>query len=155
MLKSCTDACGYVQALSDNQYLASTQRYVLASSIKWTPTDETGPVTNAPLAVLPFTSLRPESISIHGHLFGTGHDLHHHPSQEWAYIRHQMPDEVIFLKCYDSENPYEKERQGKWSDVPFSAHVAVDVGEQDDLSWEDGGGRARESIEVRLVALWE
>jgi hypothetical protein len=114
-----------------------------------------GPVTNAPLAVLPFKSLLPESISVHANLFGTGHDLHHHPAQEWAYIRHQMPDEVIFLKCYDSANPYEEERRGKWDEVPFCAHVAVDVGDQDDLSWEEGGGRARESIEVRLVALWE
>lgn len=73
-----------------------------------------------------------------------------------------MPDEIILLKCFDSANPYsqtrstmkEAEPQG-YDEVPFCAHVAVDVGEQDDLSWEEGGGRARESIEVRLVALWE
>jgi hypothetical protein len=118
-------------------------------------TDKLGPVTNAPLAVIPFDAIRPESISIHAHLFGMGHDLHHHPTQQWAYIRHQMPDEIIFLKCYDSANPYIKEKEGKWDEVPFCAHVAVDVGEQDDLSWEEGGGRARESIEVRLVALWD
>ena len=66
-----------------------------------------------------------------------------------------MPDEVIFLKCYDSANPYDKEKEAEWDEVPFCAHVAVDVGDQDDLCWEEGGGRARESIEVRLVALWE
>ena len=129
-------------------------RFYLSRTIS-TPLTIVGPVTNAPLAVLPFNSLLPESISVHANLFGTGHDLHHHPTQEWAYIRHQMPDEVIFLKCYDSANPYEEENRGKWAEVPFCAHVAVDVGDQDDLSWEEGGGRARESIEVRLVALWE
>lgn len=123
-----------------------------------------GPVTNAPLGVIPFNSLRPESISTHAHLFGTGHDIHHHPSQEWAYIRHQMPNEIIFLKCFDSENLHLqdgdgeeelKTRREREGEVPFCGHVAVDVGEQDELSWEEGGGRARESIEVRLVALWE
>lgn len=84
-----------------------------------------------------------------------GHDLHHHPTQEWAYIRHQMPDEVIYLKCYDSANPYDAERRGMWDEVPFCAHVAAEVSVQGNLSWEERGERARESIEVRLVALWE
>ena len=74
-----------------------------------------------------------------------------------------MPDEIIFLKCYDSQNPYfqdgpARQREGEMrgeGEVPFCGHVAIDVGEQDELSWEEGGGRARESIEVRLVAVWE
>lgn len=37
----------------------------------------------------------------------------------------------------------------------FCAHVAAEVSDQDNLSWEERGERARESIEVRLVALWE
>jgi hypothetical protein len=63
-----------------------------------------------------------------------------------------MPDEIFLLKCYDSDNEYGKEASDEAS---FCAHVAVDVGEQDDLPEEQGGGRARESIEVRLVAIWE
>jgi hypothetical protein len=73
-----------------------------------------------------------------------------------------MPDEIIFLKCFDSDNLYiqdqtaEQAEKGRVGDgVPFCGHVAIDVGDQDELSWEEGGGRARESIEVRLVALWE
>lgn len=115
--------------------------------------DPAGPVTNAPLAVLPFRSLKNESLSTHAHLFGTGYDIHHDPAQQWGYIRHQQPDEIILLKCYDSAN--EHGVKGSGTEVPFCAHVAVDVGEQDELPLEQGGGRARESIEVRLVALWE
>lgn len=124
-----------------------------------------GPVSNAPLAMLPYSSLsaHPETIATHGHLFGTGHDLHHHPSQEWSYIRHQMPGEIIFLKCYDSFSTGDTERdkpesssEGGENAIParFCGHVAVDVGEQDGFS-ELGGGRGRESVEVRLVAVWE
>ena len=106
-----------------------------------------GPVTNAPLFACSFDSInQKEDLSLHGHLFGVGYDMHHSTKQQWGYIRHQMPDEVLLLKCYDSE-------QGKDGSALFSAHVAGDVGEQD---WIDGEAPLpRESIEVRCVAVWE
>ncbi|OXG97721.1 hypothetical protein C369_07417 [Cryptococcus neoformans A5-35-17] len=70
------------------------------------------------------TTLSPQNLGTHASQFGSGYDIHHSPSQRWAYIRHQMPDEAILLKCYDTD-------QGK------------------------GEERPRESVEVRLVAVWE
>ncbi|WVW79149.1 hypothetical protein I302_101115 [Kwoniella bestiolae CBS 10118] len=106
-----------------------------------------GPVTNAPLAMVDPTTLRPEDIGTHASQYGFGHDLHHSPNQEWAYIRHQMPDEIILLKCYDSD-------QGKNGEVLWCGHVAVQVdGDAEGIPEELV--RNRESIEVRLVALWE
>lgn len=102
-----------------------------------------GPVTNAPLAMLDFTTIKPADIDKHASMFGIGMDLHHSPAQRWGYIRHQMPDEVVWLKCFDSA-------QGSDGSALYSGHVAVDVGAQD-----GDEGVPRESIEVRLVALWE
>ncbi|OCF60346.1 hypothetical protein L486_03028 [Kwoniella mangroviensis CBS 10435] len=106
-----------------------------------------GPVTNAPLAMLDPKTLLPEDIGTHASQYGFGHDLHHSPGQEWAYIRHQMPDEIILLKCYDSD-------QGKNGEVLWCGHVAVQV-DNDAEGIPEELLRERESIEVRLVALWE
>ncbi|KAK8843506.1 hypothetical protein IAR55_007166 [Kwoniella newhampshirensis] len=106
-----------------------------------------GPVTNAPLAMVDPNTLSPSDLGTHASQFGFGHDIHHSPSQSWAYIRHQMPDEVILLKCYDSD-------QGKNGEVLFCGHVAVQV-DNDAEGLSEELVRPRESIEVRLVALWE
>ncbi|EIW67150.1 hypothetical protein TREMEDRAFT_40713 [Tremella mesenterica DSM 1558] len=105
-----------------------------------------GPVTNAPLFVCPYPTLTPQDLGTHASQYGFGHDIHHSPSQQWAYIRHQMPDEVLLLKCYDTA-------QGEDGSALYCGHVAGQVGEQD---WVDGEqGAARESVEVRCVAVWE
>lgn len=92
-------------------------------------------------------SIDSADVSRHGHLFGIGYDIHHSPKQQWAYIRHQMPDEAILLKCYDTE-------QGGDGSALYCGHVAVQVDhDMDDV--DPGLIRPRESIEVRCVALWE
>ncbi|RSH95481.1 hypothetical protein EHS25_000573 [Saitozyma podzolica] len=111
----------------------------------WRPLQ--GPVTNAPLAMADYRHLPPSSLAKHGHLFGVGFDIHHDASQHWAYIRHQMPDEIIFLRCYDSD-------QGKHGEALYCGHVAVQV-DGDAEGIDPGLIRPRESIEVRLVAIWE
>ncbi|KAJ1555613.1 hypothetical protein HK405_015647, partial [Cladochytrium tenue] len=109
-----------------------------------------GPVTNAPLAMLDFRSMDPvaKDLSRHASIFGIGMDLHHSPAHRWGYIRHQMPDEIIFLKCYDSF-------QGADGSALYSGHVAADVGDDDRVGVPVDLIRARESVEVRLVAVWE
>ncbi|KAL1411645.1 hypothetical protein Q8F55_002609 [Vanrija albida] len=110
----------------------------------WRPLS--GPVTNAPLAMLSYHDIQSD-ISKHGSQFGVGMDIHHRTGQGWAYIRHQMPDEVVFLKCFDTA-------QGADGSALYCGHVAVKVD-------NDADGIApelvvpRESIEVRLVALWD
>ncbi|WVQ81582.1 hypothetical protein IAT38_003706 [Cryptococcus sp. DSM 104549] len=111
----------------------------------WRPLS--GPVTNAPLAMLDPTTLSPDDLGTHASQYGSGIDIHHSPSQQWAYIRHQMPDEAILLKCYDSD-------QGKNGEVLYCGHVAVQV-DDDAVGIPEELVRPRESIEVRLVALWE
>ncbi|WWD20953.1 hypothetical protein CI109_105431 [Kwoniella shandongensis] len=106
-----------------------------------------GPVTNAPLAMLDPTTLSPGDIGTHAHQYGEGHDLHHSSTQQWSYIRHQMPDEVILLKCYDSD-------QGVNGEVLYCGHVAVQV-DGDEEGIAPDLVKPRESIEVRLVAVWE
>jgi hypothetical protein len=106
-----------------------------------------GPVTNAPLAVCDSRTLSPPDISKHAHMFGVGIDIHHSAAQRWSYIRHQMPDEVLLLKCYDS-------LQGADGSSLYCGHTAIQVdGDADAISPELL--RPRESIEVRLVAIWE
>ena len=93
--------------------------------------------------MLDFRSIEHRDISKHASMFGIGMDLHYAAQQRWGYIRHQMPDEVVWLKCFDSA-------QGRDGSALYCGHVAVDVGDQD-----GDEGVPRESIEVRLVALWE
>ena len=95
----------------------------------------------------PFTHLAKEDLSRHASTFGVGLDVHHNPKQEWGYIRHQMPDEVLLLKCYDSA-------QGAGGSALYCAHVAVKV-DGDEEGVDPALVKPRESIEVRLVAVWE
>ncbi len=106
-----------------------------------------GPVTNAPLAMCDFRSLGSGDMAKHGHMFGVGYDIHHSTTQSWSYIRHQQPDEIIFLKCYDSY-------QGSDGSAAYGGHTAVKV-DSDEEGIAPELIKPRESIEVRLVALWE
>lgn len=96
--------------------------------------------------MLGFGDIGPDDLSKHASMFGVGMDLHHSQGQQWAYIRHQLPDEVIYLKCFDSF-------QGSDGSALYCGHVAVEI---DDTPGVDPDKVVpRESVEVRLVALWE
>lgn len=97
--------------------------------------------------MLPYPLLPSSDISKHASQFGIGLDIHHSPAQQWAYVRHQMPDEIILLKCYDSA-------QGADGSALYCGHVAVQV-DGDAEGVDPELVRPRESIEVRLVCLWE
>lgn len=68
--------------------------------------------------------------------------------QRWAYISHQMPNEALLLRCYDSE-------MGSQGQALFSAHTAVDViNEPLPAGVEEGTPLIpRTSVEVRLIVL--
>lgn len=96
--------------------------------------------------MLDFRSMESVDVSKHGTMFGVGLDVHHAERQKWSYVRHQGVDEVIFLKCFDSA-------QGEDGSAKYSAHVA---GVLDDSEGVEADKIVpRESVEVRLVALWE
>jgi hypothetical protein len=106
-----------------------------------------GPVTNAPLAMCDYRTTEPSDFAPHASPFGIGLDFFHSTDQQWGYIRHQMPDEIIFLKCYDS-------LQGVDGSAAYVPHVAFNA-DDDRSGIAPELDRPRESIEVRLVALWE
>ncbi|GAA5986948.1 hypothetical protein JCM5350_000919 [Sporobolomyces pararoseus] len=108
-----------------------------------------GPVTNAPLAVCAYRSLDFEKDLMRcAGAYGTHWSVSYSPQQEWSYISHQMPDEALLLRCYDSE-------MGSSGQALFSAHTAVDViNEPLPNGIEEGTPLIpRTSVEVRLIVL--
>ena len=91
-----------------------------------------------------FKSIKPSDATPTGGRFGTGINIEYDQAQQWAYIRHQMPSEIILLKCYDTA-------QGADGSALYCGHVAAQLDEPiDGVPMEP-----RNSIEVRLVAVWE
>ncbi|KAM0787839.1 hypothetical protein ACM66B_003892 [Microbotryomycetes sp. NB124-2] len=108
-----------------------------------------GPVTNAPLAVCDYRSLDKDDTMHFASVYGTGLGISHNAGQRWHYISHQMPDEGLLLKCFDSWSA-----DSCPSDRAFyAAHVACDVFGEPPVSDPNFVERPRESIEVRLVVL--
>ncbi|KAK4702295.1 hypothetical protein P7C70_g3928, partial [Phenoliferia sp. Uapishka_3] len=105
----------------------------------WRPIS--GPVTMAPLVVCDGRTVKATERSVHCGLFGTRTVIHHGTEQKWFYMPRQQVDEFILLKIYDSHV-----REGDALDVP---HTGCDI------HGFDGLERPRESIEVRVVAVYE
>lgn len=103
-----------------------------------------GPVTNYPLCMIDFSSFDLADTHSGATQYGTSVRVFHNPKQEWCYVRHQMPDEVVVVKCYDSW-------QGQDGGALYAPHVAADI--------DDGipgmEQVPRESVEVRCVAIWD
>ncbi|HSD09841.1 MAG TPA: CmcJ/NvfI family oxidoreductase [Candidatus Binatia bacterium] len=101
-----------------------------------------GPVESAPLAVCDARSIRPEDLVptdlIYRDRRGEVYSLTFHPSHRWFYFPRMTSDEVMMLKCYDSERSLAR----------FTAHSAFD----DPTSPADAP--PRESIEVRTLAFF-
>ncbi|GAA5926415.1 uncharacterized protein JCM15063_000270 [Sporobolomyces koalae] len=115
----------------------------------WRPLQ--GPVTNAPLAVCDYRSMDfTKDLMRCAGAYGTHWSIHHNPQQRWSYISHQMPDEILLLRCYDSE-------MGADGQALFSAHTAVDVQNEPLPKGIDPNTPLvpRTSVEVRLVVLFK
>ncbi|GAA5855750.1 hypothetical protein JCM3766R1_002223 [Sporobolomyces carnicolor] len=113
----------------------------------WRPLQ--GPVTNAPLAVCSYRSLDfEEDLMRCAGAYGTHWSISHSPEQRWSYISHQMPDEALLLRCYDSH-------MGAEGQALFSAHTAVDVNDEPLPTGIAEGTPLvpRTSVEVRLIVL--
>ena len=103
-----------------------------------------GPVTNYPLCMIDFSSFDLADTHSGATQYGTSVRVFHNPKQEWFYVRHQRPDEVVVVKCYDSW-------QGQDGGALFAPHVAADI----DDSIPGMESVPRESVEVRCVAIWD
>jgi hypothetical protein len=66
-----------------------------------------GPLLDAPLAVCDARTVDPEDLVpsdlIYPHRIGETYSVTYRPSHRWYYFSQMRPDEVLLLKCYDSE----------------------------------------------------
>ena len=62
-------------------------------------------------------------------------------SQKWHYIKEQKPNEVLFIQFFDSH----AEKEGRAIGTPHGSPVLIGKEEEKEL---------RESVEVRVLALW-
>lgn len=66
---------------------------------------------------------------------------HGSDTHEWFWIKDQRPEEVLMIQLFDSH----LEKEGRMSGAIHSA-VTLEATERED---------ARESVEVRIVAVWD
>jgi hypothetical protein len=102
-----------------------------------------GPLEEAPLALADARSLLPADLIasdlIYRDRVGEIYAVAYRPGQRWFYFPHMTRDEVVLIKCYDSDKAKAK----------LSAHTAFDD------PTAPAHPRPRESIEVRTIAFWD
>ncbi len=103
-----------------------------------------GPVQRAPLAVVDSTSLQPDDLVATDQIFpdrvGEIYHLAYSPNQRWYFAPEMTPDEVLFLKGWDSVE------DGR---TRFNAHGAFELPEM------AKDAPPRESIELRTLVIIE
>ncbi len=101
-----------------------------------------GPVEENPLAVCDAQTIAPQDLVIHNLIYrdrmGEVYSLAYNPAHRWFYFPHMQKNEVMLLKCYDSD-----EHRAR-----FTAHSSFD----DPNS--PSNAAARESIEVRTLVFF-
>lgn len=106
----------------------------------WRPIS--GPVEESPLAVCDGRSMSADDFVLQDLLYrdrtGEVYAVAHNPKQRWCYFPHQRKEEVLLLKCYDSDA----------NRLRFTAHSAF----EDPTSPRDAA--PRESIEVRTLVFF-
>ena len=108
----------------------------------WRPL--TGPVKIDPIAICAWNSLDPKDLiaaeRVYKNRVGGILNLAYNPAQRWTYFSDMERDEIILLKCYDSE----LDGRARWT-----AHAAFA-----DPNGPDPSLPARESIEVRTLIFY-
>ena len=108
----------------------------------WRPL--TGPVKTDPIAICAWDSIGENDMipaeRNYGNRIGGILNLSYNPAQKWTYFPDMERDEVILLKCYDSE----RDGRARWT-----AHAAFE-----DPNGPDPSLPARESIEVRTLIFY-
>jgi len=115
------------------------QRYAFINV--WRPIS--GPLVEAPLALADARTLQPSDLVASDLIYrdrtGETYAIAHRPGQRWFYFPRMSRDEVVLIKCYDSDPTKAK----------LSAHTAFDD------PTAPANPRPRESIEVRTIAFWD
>jgi hypothetical protein len=108
----------------------------------WRPL--TGPVKTDPIAICAWDSIDNNDMipseRIYNNRVGGILNLAYNPDQKWTYFPDMEADEMILLKCYDSET----DGRARWT-----AHAAFE-----DPNGPDPSLPARESIEVRTLIFY-
>ena len=108
----------------------------------WRPL--TGPVKIDPIAICEWGSLGPDDMIVARRVYndrvGSILNLSYNPNQRWHYFPDMEANEVILLKCFDSE----RDGRARWT-----AHAAFE-----DPAGPDPNLPARESIEVRTLLFY-
>jgi hypothetical protein len=117
------------------------RRYIFVNV--WRPL--VGPVESTPLALCDASSLDPRDVLAADHVYDAGrrgetYRVVFNPGQRWFYFPRMVRDEVVLIKCFDSET------DGR---ARFSAHGAARLHQP-----PPAGAPPRESIEIRTVAFY-
>lgn len=108
----------------------------------WRPL--TGPVKTDPIAICAWDSIGENDMipaeRNYGNRIGGILNLAYNPAQKWTYFPDMERDEIILLKCFDSE----LDGRARWT-----AHAAFE-----DPNGPDPSLPARESIEVRTLIFY-
>jgi hypothetical protein len=117
------------------------RRYVFVNV--WRPL--TGPVESTPLALCDARSLEPRDVIAADHIYDAGrrgetYRVVHSPGQRWFYFPSMDRDEVVLIKCFDSETDGRSR---------FSAHGAARL-----TTPAPAGAPPRESVEIRTIAFY-
>ena len=108
----------------------------------WRPL--TGPVKTDPIAICAWDSIGENDLipaeRNYGNRIGGILNLAYNPAQKWTYFPDMERDEIILLKCFDSE----LDGRARWT-----AHAAFE-----DPNGPDPSLPARESIEVRTLIFY-
>lgn len=117
------------------------RRYVFVNV--WRPLS--GPVESTPLALCDARSLEPRDVIAADHIYDAGrrgetYRIVYNPAQQWLYFPRMTRDEVVLIKCFDSET------DGR---ARFSAHGAARL-----TTPPPPGAAPRESIEIRTIAFF-
>lgn len=103
-----------------------------------------GPVKIDPIAICAWDSIGPDDMIVSERVYkdrvGGILNLSYNPNQRWTYFPDMEREEVILLKCFDSE----RDGRARWT-----AHAAFE-----DPNGPDPSLPARESIEVRTLIFY-
>ena len=127
------------QLLPDEAATLEQRRYVFINV--WRPLF--GPILDTPLAVCDARGIEPSDLVkidlIYPDRIGENYNFTHSARHRWYYFSQMRADEVLLLKCFDTES------DGR---ARFTAHTAFD----DPRAPKDV--RPRESIEIRTIAFY-
>lgn len=112
----------------------------------WRPIN--GPIEDHPLAFADSSTVEEKDVVPVRHIYpdreGETCAVHHNPEQKWWYWSRQKNDEVLLIKCSDTDTNVGGGAPGKKGRTPHTAFEHPGT---------PAGAKGRESIEVRCLVI--